>query len=62
MTLSEYIKMLQNYESVHGSTEVAITQSGYYAEGKFADLHHPPEIFVHNGTRYLSLGHSHQSY
>lgn len=62
MTLSEYIKMLQIYEPVHGSTEVVMTQSGYYAEGNFADLYHLPEIFVHDGTRYLSLGHSHQSY
>lgn len=44
MILSEYIKRLQALEENHGHLEVVMTQSGYYAEGQFADLFDFPEI------------------
>jgi hypothetical protein len=44
MTLSEYIKVLQALEPDHGDTHVCMTQGGYYADGKFADLYDMPEI------------------
>ncbi len=76
MTLSDYIKVLQALEPLNGGREVAITQSGYYSEGPFADLFIPPEIQDYKqvvlssnpeqeqtSTKTLViLGHSHQSY
>lgn len=68
MTLSEYIKRLQALEENHGHLEVVMTQSGYYAEGQFADLFDFPEIKTvtisgaTNAKLFCVLGHSHQSY
>lgn len=68
MTLSEYIKRLQALEENHGHLEVVMTQSGYYAEGTFADLFDFPEIKTvaisrnTNAKLFCVLGHSHQSY
>lgn len=44
MTLSEYIKVLQELEADHGNLQVVMTQSGYYADGGFADLFDSPEV------------------
>ena len=44
MTLSEYIKRLQALEENNGHLPVVMTQSGYYADGHFADLFDFPEI------------------
>lgn len=44
MTLSEYIKVLQEVEEQHGNLQVVMTQSGYYSEGSFADLFDYPEV------------------
>lgn len=44
MTLSEYIKRLQALEENNGHLPVVMTQSGYYADGQFADLYDFPEI------------------
>ena len=68
MTLSEYIKRLQALEENNGHLEVVMTQSGYYAEGQFADLFDFPEIKTvaiskaPNAKLFCVLGHSHQSY
>lgn len=44
MTLSDYIKVLQSLEPLHGDKPVAMTQSGYYSEGNFADLFDEPSV------------------
>lgn len=71
MKLSEYIKLLQELEPTHGDLEVAFTQEGYYAEGKFADLYEEPEaksFLIKNLVKetvkkdFLVLGHSSQHY
>lgn len=62
MTLSQFILRLQALEENHGDSEVCITQSGYYAEGTFAELFDFPEVKKYSGDEYIILGHSHQSY
>lgn len=44
MTLSDYIKVLQTLEPLHGNKPVTMTQSGYYSEGNFADLFDYPSV------------------
>lgn len=68
MTLTEYIKMPQEYEPIFGNTEVVMTHSGYYAEGGFTDLLDVPEVSVlfDKSNRkvkkeYIVLGHSEQN-
>ena len=65
MKLSKYIEMLQTYLEINPETdiEVIMSQSGYYSEGEFADLFDIPEVYTSNDkTKFLCLGHSHQSY
>lgn len=57
MTLSEYIKRLQALEENNGHLPVVMTQSGYYAESRFADLFDFPEI----RTILLGIGEYNQS-
>lgn len=44
MKLSAYIETLQQKLADLGDVEVAITQSGYYAEGQFADFYEIPKL------------------
>lgn len=68
MLASEYAAKLLERVKIHGDYPVCITQSGYYAEGMFAELMEPesPEIVkewnTKGGQLYYILGHSHQSY
>ncbi len=63
MTLNEYILRLQSFANLtDGNLPVAITQSGYYADGRFAELFDIPEIKESYGEKLIVLGHSHQSY
>ena len=62
MLLSEYIKRLQEFAAKNPDLEVAITQEGYYASGKFADLYETPEIETIHGQKYFCLGNSSQNY
>lgn len=62
MLLSEYIKVLQDFAANNPDLEVAITQEGYYAEGKLADLWETPEFEKIYGKMHICLGHSSQNY
>ena len=68
MLASEYARKLLEQVEIHGDYPVCITQSGYYADGTFADYYEPtaPEVVkewnVQEGRLYYVLGHSHQSY
>lgn len=44
MKLEDYINILQGRLELVGNVDVAITESGYYSEGKFADLYEIPEM------------------
>lgn len=67
MLLSEYIKILKSTLKTHGDKPVEMTQGGYYADSRFADVYVPPIIEEYNGdcradTDFYVLGHSYQSY
>lgn len=44
MKLEDYIGMLQRKLEEVGNLEVAMTQGGYYADGKFADMYDDPKV------------------
>lgn len=44
MLLSEYIEVLKAALVTNGDAEVAMTQSGYYSDGMFAELYDVPEF------------------
>lgn len=71
MKLARYIRMLEGKLDDLGDVDVAFTQSGYYSDGPFADIHSDPVmedvvIDAYRDTettkRFLVLGNSHQSY
>jgi len=64
MTLNEYITILQDFSRNNncGHLPVAITQEGYYAQGKFADLFDEPEIKNIKDYVFVELGNSSQHY
>lgn len=44
MKLEDYIEVLQKKLKEVGNVDVAMTQSGYYADGRLADLYDDPAI------------------
>lgn len=54
MKLEDYIAVLQRKLEEVGNVDVAMTQGGYYADGRFADLYDEPQIEVIDlGSRYI---------
>jgi hypothetical protein len=69
MLASEYARKLLEQVVIHGDYPVCVTQSGYYADGVFADWYEPsaPEEISEYSSKYepkpyYVLGHSYQSY
>jgi len=61
---SEMIETLQCLIKEHGeNVRVLMTQEGYYADGKYADLIPPEKVGVDiEGNAVFSIGHSTQNY
>jgi hypothetical protein len=59
MPIQEMIEILQELQFIDPNARVAITQDGYYADGKFAWVYDEPEKV---SEHIYSIGHSSQNY
>lgn len=71
MKASEYARLINKAVKEYGDLDVCMTQSGYYADGIFAQLHAPQmqeldisdyDADVEVMVKYIVLGHSLQTY
>lgn len=62
--IDDVIAMLQELKDKEPNCRIMISQSGHYADGKFAQLYCEPELDgeMMDGTKVFSIGHSQQSY
>lgn len=61
--VSEMIEQLQKIQQADPTARVLMTQNGYYADGKFADIHYPEkQLDGVDGISYYSIGNSSQNY
>mgnify|MGYP007088035475 CR=1 FL=1 len=52
-------ELIQKLQALPKGSRILMTQEGYYAQGKFADIHGPVEL---KDKGFYSIGHSNQNY
>lgn len=55
-------EMIKHLQSLPEGSRLIMTQEGYYADGKFANIFVPEPKEQVNGVQYYTIGHSSQNY
>lgn len=61
--IGDLIAALRKLQAQNPAARILMSQEGYYAEGRFADLYPEPQHYAKSqGVCFYSLGHSSQNY